>query len=81
MRSINWDAQADIVMERISIQERLNKKFILTIAAAASFIIISIVSFVAFSYYQGIQQEQYAMNSAVYYAYGYDYTGYYNSLY
>lgn len=81
MRSINWDTQADIVMEKISVQERLNKKFILITAAAASFIIISIVTFIAFSYYQGVQQEQYAMSSAVYYVYGYDDTGYYNSLY
>lgn len=81
MRSINWDAQADIVMDRIAQTEVRSKKFFLMSAAAASFIIISIVTFVAFSYYQGVQQEQYAMSSAVYYVYGYDDTGYYNSLY
>lgn len=62
MKSINWETQADIVMERISIQEAAGRRFMLITAAAASFIIISLVSYIGFNYYQN-SQGQYAKNN------------------
>lgn len=50
-------------MERIAIREAAGRRFALIAAAAASFIVISLITLVGFNYYQGTQKAQYAKNN------------------